>query len=640
MNFVKSVKKLLPVLAVIVLALALWAGVTPPVSVCAGAATASNLGAYDYKVNKYDINMEVSEDCSVAVTETIAVTLMGYDSHGIIRDLPLGHNVRYRDISAACDYEDFEYYTQNDDTDFLSVYMRSTGRASVGSKRTYTLNYIMLLPSVKDGYLPLDVVGYGMSSALYNVTATVTLPATPEKHIIYLGPYGSRENACDVKESWSGNVVTLTAEELPFMFYGDSFEGNFSGITLDLQFANGVLKSGFDFTIIYALLFAAALLVASVLVKVFVCRNPLMTATVNFTAPDEMDPLKMGKYIDNSVDSEDIGAMVFWFAEQGYLKIDLSENDEDPTLIRTEKTLSDDAPVYQRVLLDGLFEKGNPVRTSDLTNRYYKSAAAATQNVNDLSKGFYNGKSKLFIGVFALLTVLLFGGFAFFYTRATVISDYSYWFLFAGCAVIYFIAAVSSGFAAQREYKWSSAKKWTTRIAGILIGLLLGLVSMLIPSPAFGYATGYILCAASALVGGISGAFLCRTKEYSDTLGQIVGFKNFITVTEKDKIKYMLEENPELYYHILPYAQVLGVSDIWTDKFKGLNMQPPSYLYYNSGDFVFDFLIWNSMFRAMNSNFAKTMMSRPSSSGNGHIGGGFGGGFGGGGFGGGGMRGC
>ena len=102
----------------------------------------------------------------------------------------------------------------------------------------------------------------------------------------------------------------------------------------------------------------------------------------------------------------------------------------------------------------------------------------------------------------------------------------------------------------------------------------------------------------------------------------------------------MLQENPETYYRILPYAQVLGVTNEWTDKFKGLEMNPPSYVAYNTADFIWDCMVWNALFRSLNTNFSTTMVSRPSSSGGGSISGGFGGGFGGGGFGGGGGRGC
>lgn len=129
------------------------------------------------------------------------------------------------------------------------------------------------------------------------------------------------------------------------------------------------------------------------------------------------------------------------------------------------------------------------------------------------------------------------------------------------------------------------------------------------------------------------------TKEHAELLGQILGFKQFILYTERDKVEFMLKDDPELFYRILPYAQVLGVTDAWTDKFEGLNMTPPSYLYGTSN--LYDFVVWNAVFRSMNRTFSNNLVSRPSSSGSGFNGsGGFGGGFGGGGFGGGGGRGC
>jgi len=51
----------------------------------------------------------------------------------------------------------------------------------------------------------------------------------------------------------------------------------------------------------------------------------------------------------------------------------------------------------------------------------------------------------------------------------------------------------------------------------------------------------------------IGAAAVSRTEEYTLVLGEILGFKEFITVTEEDKIKFMLEDNPELFYDILPY---------------------------------------------------------------------------------------
>ena len=101
----------------------------------------------------------------------------------------------------------------------------------------------------------------------------------------------------------------------------------------------------------------------------------------------------------------------------------------------------------------------------------------------------------------------------------------------------------------------------------------------------------------------------------------------------------LLEQDPEFYYNILPYAQVLGVSDIWEEKFKDIKMDPPAWAIAPNNT-LFDFVVFNAALRGATRSMSTAFVSRPSSagtSGGGRFGGG--GGFrGGGGFGGGGGR--
>ncbi len=603
--------------------LAIVAGV--PASLSASAA-----GAYDFEITSYNVEMTVSADRSIAVKEVITAAFSGYDSHGIIRDFPLGDGVRYRDIEAECDNPDFSPYTQTDDISILSLYLRGAG-STRNESRTYTLTYTMIVPALsEEGYLPINVIGYGWQTTIQNVTIAVTTPDGLSGYQVYSGKSGTKQNDYAVAEQ-NGNTLLITAQQLPYE----------CGITLDMSFGAGVLSAAFDMAIVYFLLAGAVLLALAVLIKLFVCRQPDMTTTVNLEAPERMDPLKMGKLIDNNVDSEDMGALVFYFADQGYLHIDMTENEKDPTLYKTAKAFPSDAPAHLREMYEGLFDGRESVRVSDLDNRFYRTAERVKQSVEAASGKFYDGKGKFFTGLFTALVILLLGGFAWVYSFLNVYSGYMYWvsFVICGCACIF--AATAANIAKQREYKWKKGKKIALTVAGLLGGCLVACVFLLLPSAAFSKTAGLILGIFSALVGCVCGGYLCRTKEYSAQLGQILGFKQFIVFTERDKIEFMLKENPELYYHILPYAQVLGVTDAWTEKFKGLDMQPPSYASCNTANFVFDCMMWNALFRSLNGSLARNMVSKPSSSAHaGGHGGGFGGGFGGGGFGGGGGRGC
>ena len=153
---------------------------------------------------------------------------------------------------------------------------------------------------------------------------------------------------------------------------------------------------------------------------------------------------------------------------------------------------------------------------------------------------------------------------------------------------------------------------------------------------------GKVLLSISAAISGASiigimysVPFFARMSDYGvGLLGLCMGFRMFLTTAEKQRLEMLLEENPNYYYDILPYAQVLGVSKIWEKKFDNMLTRPPSWCYgAETETAAFSAVTMSNMMSTMSSN----MTSRPSSDGGGGSGGGFsGGGFSGGGSGGGG----
>ena len=55
-----------------------------------------------------------------------------------------------------------------------------------------------------------------------------------------------------------------------------------------------------------------------------------------------------------------------------------------------------------------------------------------------------------------------------------------------------------------------------------------------------------------------------------------------------------MEQDPEYFYHILPYTYALGVSDKWIKKFESIAMQPPRW--YNGTD-VWSYVLFDRMLR-------------------------------------------
>jgi uncharacterized membrane protein len=120
---------------------------------------------------------------------------------------------------------------------------------------------------------------------------------------------------------------------------------------------------------------------------------------------------------------------------------------------------------------------------------------------------------------------------------------------------------------------------------------------------------------------------------------QILGFKEFLSVTEKDRLKFHQapEKKPELFEKFLPYAMVLGVEGAWAKQFEGIYKPGESSWYgtYDHRPFTTYMFVYSlgSMMSATDKTFSAV---QPKTSSGSFGGGGFSGGFSGGGGGGGG----
>ena len=78
-----------------------------------------------------------------------------------------------------------------------------------------------------------------------------------------------------------------------------------------------------------------------------------------------------------------------------------------------------------------------------------------------------------------------------------------------------------------------------------------------------------------------------RTKKGNIWYGQVLGLKNFINRAEKDRLETLIDEDPQYFYKVLPYAFVLGVTEKWIDQFTGLAIPQPQW--YDGSSYDRDF---------------------------------------------------
>ncbi len=597
------------------------------------------------EIERYDVKAVVQKDRTIRFHETIDVYFTYYlpsDATMFYRSLPIGQGERYFDVRAKCENnEDFSWNVKDnpDIRGFIDV--NCVGGVERGVRRTYEIFYTLLPSKGSENGMILDVVGGGTSVPLHNVTVTVEFPAPCTNYTVYSGEYGYEGNDY-ASESLSDDqkTITLQAERLPVVYNERYDERMAAAITLDFELEKGAfiskssaqIRGSFWVTLLVCLLVIGL----AVLIGWKMKKTRDLVPVVSVKPPQGFDPLRMGKFIDGMVDSEDVTSMLYFFASAGYIKMDFSDQ-KDPLLIRTQKPMEEGMPPYQTAMLEGLFKRGMQVRISDLKERFYKTADKVKMLVSAKDIPRYEKKSLIGMGICCILAIALCIFLPAFIGLALVGGGYFHF----GAGIFYAVPVAGVALLMKtwvdRKHKNGKGKNMGWLVSALAFSVLACLLITV-------FCNRHILSLVERIVVSVSAyavvlgsvKILSYTERYNKALGDVLGFKDFILFAEKDRLEAMLEENPELYFDVLPYAQVLGVSDVWEEKFKGLKLDPPSWAY--GTDFtLFDYLFLRNLMRTM----SYQMLSRPQQSGGTFIGrsgggGGFGG-FSGGGSGGGGM---
>lgn len=613
-----------------------------------GSTSVAHASDYRYEFESYSVTYDIRGDRTMDVRLDVTVKLLGWDSTGIIYDIPVNAGDRVRNLKAYSlvngKTADLEYSIENDDGDFVSVYLDDYTKKH-GQTKSYRVEYEYAITQPKSkNEIYLNAIGFGSDAVINDAQVVINLPEGFQSAKCFVGRAGVTDeyNGYEI----GGDKITLSVDRLD----------THNGVTFSLAFADGALSTKTDMTPYWIIIAACAVFAVIFALKFLVFNKNDLTPVPCFSVPvnppemvggeksavyddptREMDPLIMGKLIDNKVDSSDVTSLLYYWANKGYIKINM-ENQKDIVLIRIYNTLPEGTPNYQKTMYYSLFDKSEIVHVNSLTNKFYTTVEKVTKEVNTENGKLYDGKSMAVAIAFAL-----FGALALCLTPIfTAIFSINRHLLLI--APLFMVIPAFAVFALTQTIKYKTLKFKKSKLIGFycLVGLLALLFSalyiILVPSYVMEALPKFLLAAISFAIVMLSVSLINRTEEYGARLNRIVGFKEFIETAEKDKLETMLESNPEFYYNILPYAIVLGVSDVWADKFKGLTMEPPQWATGDFTDTVFSVMLFNSLMRNVNANMVTTFLSRPSSGGSSGFHGSFGG-FGGGGHGGGGFRG-
>lgn len=544
------------------------------------------------KINDFNTDIVINQDSSLVVTEKITYDFDSLEKHGIYWDI-----IEKYQRDSGNYYIDINVISVTDDKGNVWPYQTSTQgiyyRIKIGDANKYVTGQQVynIKYEVKGAInyftdhdeLYWNVTGTGWTVPILKAQATVHLPqelvVSQLQKTCYTGVLGSKESDCQANITDGQTAIFSANNELSA---GE-------GLTMVFGWPKGIVAVQKPVSSPTTKLVTLGLwsLILPVLVLVFLFylwykrgRDPRGRGTVipQYEPPDNLPPGAMGVVLDEKADLKDISSTMIDLAVKGYIKIrqiktkKLIGESTDYEFIKL-KEADDKLTDYEKKIFDGILGVNSSEKLSDLKNEFYVHLKKIKDDLYNLvTEKGYFPMNPDRVRSTYLIVGLVLAGLGFF-------SIFTAFFL---------------GFLA-----------FSILISGVIVIIF----SRFMPR---------------------------RSQHGTETLEEILGFRWFLSVTEKERLKFhnAPAKNPEMFEKFLPYAMIFGVEKEWAKQFEDIYKMPPSWY---EGDFTtFSTLYLVTSLSSLSSAATTTITSRPGGgAGGGHSGFG-GGGFSGGGFGGGG----
>ncbi len=504
----------------------------------AGAMSRTPAQITDWHITDYHVDLAVQKDGAVNVKEVIAVDFSGSPHHGIDRYI----QTRYRYDSVKKDYDrltpidqvkvtgsagtpaNFERKQDGDQT-WLRIGDKDK---TISGPHTYTVSYRIrgVLNHFQDhDELYWNVVGDKWAVPIDHADASLTVPGPVNKTTCFAGPSGSTLPCSN--NTTSGQTASFAQTGLaaytgftivaglkvgavsptpePILEQRWTFQRAFAlrpdtlaptgGMVAVLVggFAFLALRKGRDEQFVGGAADQSFGNDSNAVERVPVFgRDPI---PVEYVPPDDLRPGQVGTLIDEQANTLDVTATIIDLAVRGYLKI--TEIPKQGLFGHTDWTLTrlannDRLKQYERTLITGLFKSGGEIELSDLKNHFHTTLVKVEDQLYDdtVKQGWFS-------------------------TRPD--STRNHW---KGIAIGVMVAGVALTVALARFTSYG------------LLGLPLAVAGLLV---FFG-----------------SSRFPRRTAKGHASYRRILGFKQFIDESEKDRAQFAERQN--LFSEYLPYA--------------------------------------------------------------------------------------
>lgn len=578
---------------------------------------ASLVGAQPYVIERFDVEMVLSEKAELEVTERIQV-VFNESRRGIFRDIPVHYenrngltrslfidNISVTDPSGTTEptklsREGQEIRIRIGDPD---IYL------DPGTRKTYVIRYrcrgMMNWFEENEGWAPTtqlywNVTGDRWDTTIQAASVKISFPASEGgkdlRARLFVGPYGSTLNQIldrlggPIEDPETQTRMALRDRELRAERLAPL--GPYEGFTvvLDMPY-DSVAKPSLTDAILMNVSGMWGLLIPIIVFPLGLIawwrfgRDPASgVMVVSYDPPDDISGPEAGTLLDEKVDKRDISAAFFSLAIKGHLTIHPVEEGmifkrRTAELRRTDKATTNDLDAFEQKLLGYLKKGGKVIDETDLRHDVAPNLMTLKSTLYNMlvQRGYYRHNPDSARGI-------TFG---------------------CGCGTV-----IALGILFTILNPFGSP---VPSIIGGIVGMIMVLVfSSVMPK---------------------------RTVLGARAHDQVKGFEEFIRRAEGDELNWMAEHHPDmgLFERYLPHAIAFGLAREWAKRFEGVLEEMPSW-YVTSGHPHFNSIHFSRDITSISDSIGSAAGTPPRSEGGSGGGSGFssGGGFSGGGFGGGG----
>ena len=553
-----------------------------------------------YTIKKLKIDAKVTETNDIQITEEMDV-FFNYDKHGIYRVIPEKNTIiadgDKKQIDARVSNVTVnEKFTSTSQDGYKILKIGDKDKTIVGDKK-YIIKYTYSIEryNTKDGIdeFYFNIVGDKINTTIGSVEYKIEFPKKYNKENIYL--YAGRdEYKLDGEETVNEEkgIITDVLSDTVLSGKINSMITPFKAVTLRIKLGKDYFILRNNYTDILAKIGTAVSVMTFIYTLIILYkygRDKKLSDIITFKLPKELDVSKTYylKYKTTTDYRKIVPALIIEFANEGYIEIgDGADRQEKGIFAKKPKDRFDIIKIkdyngdqYRKKIFDAIFSKGDVITEKNIKKVGQNIVTAVTEGTEIMQNSKFDkevyDQSGLkhvwkIIGMTIIPLIILFLGAVSFAGSIGVVFK-----------VISTIAILISVFLSVMCLKETSR---TTTIIGVVIQLIIIILMLVYAGIEAKFISGlgsgiYYIVSAILLSLQVLVSFWMEKKTQKGMMyeAQVNGFVKYIKTAREDELKEMVMEHPTMFFDILPYTYIFGISKLWINKFSNIEIEKPEW---------------------------------------------------------------